>query len=116
MLPNRMNLNKQTEDHLKKLKQATGISPNVSSRIAFFRSIESTFRYSAENAKRLDGSLVLDKVTWLGSTQLVTELTLKLTYPELAEKEAMAAWAAHVEDGIASLRNHKNLSLFSISL
>lgn len=109
MLPNRMNLNKQTEDHLKKLKQATGISPNVSSRIAFFRSIESTFRYSAENAKKSDGSLVLDKVTWLGSTQLVTELTLKLTYPELGEKEVMAAWAAHVEDGIASLRNHKNL-------
>ena len=116
MLPNRMNLNKQTEDHLKKLKQATGISPNVSSRIAFFRSIESTFRYSAENAKRLDGSLVLDKVTWLGSTQLVTELTLKLTYPELGEKEVMAAWAAHVEDGIASLRNHKKLLDLSIAI
>ena len=109
MLPNRMNLNRTTEEQLKKLKQFTGISPNVSSRIAFYRSIESTFRYSATSAKKLDGSLVLDKVTWLGDTQLVTELTLKLTYPELNEKEKMAAWAAHVEDGIASLRNHKNI-------
>lgn len=109
MLPNRMNLTKQTEEQLKKLKQFTGISPNVSSRIAFFRSMEAGFKYSAESAKKLDGSLVLDKVTWLGETQLVTELTLKLTYPELDEKEKMAAWAAHVEDGVASLRNHKKL-------
>ncbi len=115
MLPNRMNLNKTTEEQLKKLKQFTGISPNVSSRIAFYRSIESDFRYSPEYAKKLDGSLVLDKVTWLGETQLVTELTLKLTYPDLDEKEKMAAWAAHVEDGIASLRNHKNLLSFSSS-
>ena len=116
MLPNRMNLNRTTEEQLKKLKQFTGIAPNVSSRIAFYRSIESTFRYSAESAKKLDGSLVLDKVTWLGDTQLVTELTLKLTYPELDKKEKMAAWAAHVEDGIASLRNHKNLNSLSLSI
>ncbi|WP_413698555.1 DndE family protein [Psychromonas sp. KJ10-10] len=94
MLPNRMNLNRTTEERLKKLKQFTGISPNVSSRIAFYRSIESDFRYSAESAKKLDGSLVLDKVTWLGDTQLITELTLKLTYPELDEKGKMAAWAS----------------------
>ena len=115
MLPNRMNLNRTTEEQLKKLKQFTGISPNVSSRIAFYRSIESDFRYSAESAKKLDGSLVLDKVTWLGETQLVTELTLKLSYPELDEKGKMAAWAAHVEDGIASLRNYKALSSLSQS-
>ena len=116
MLPNRMNLNRTTEEQLKKLKQFTGIAPNVSSRVAFYRSIESNFRYSAETAKKLDGSLVLDKVTWLGDTQLVTELTLKLTYPDLDEKGKMAAWASHVEDGIASLRNHKNLSSLTTAL
>lgn len=116
MLPNRMNLSKTTEEQLKKLKGFTGISPNVSSRIAFFRSIESGFRYSAEAAKKLDGNLVLDKVTWLGDTQLVTELVLKQTYPDLDDKETMAAWAAHVEDGIAALRNHKNLLDFANNL
>ncbi|MGF1691346.1 DNA sulfur modification protein DndE [Photobacterium kagoshimensis] len=116
MLPNRMNLSKTTEEQLKKLKGYTGISPNVSSRIAFFRSVESGFKYSAETAKKLDGSLVLDKVTWLGDTQLVTELVLKQNYPDLDDKETMAAWAAHVEDGIAALRNHKNLLDFTNNL
>ncbi|WP_299005077.1 DNA sulfur modification protein DndE [uncultured Shewanella sp.] len=113
MLPNRLNLNKQTEEHLKKLKQYTGIAPNVSSRIAFFRSIESGFSYQAaelaENDKKLDGSLVLDKITWMGDTQLVTEQLLKLKYPTLTGRALMSAWAAHVEDGIAGLRNYKSI-------
>ncbi|CEO42021.1 DNA sulfur modification protein DndE [Photobacterium kishitanii] len=116
MLPNRMNLSRTTEDQLKLLKQRTGISPNVSSRIAFFRSIESNFRFTTDIAKKLDGSLVLDKVTWLGETQLITELVLKQTYPNLDDKEMMAAWAAHIEDGIAALRNHKSLLAFSEAL
>ncbi|MBB1361060.1 DNA sulfur modification protein DndE [Shewanella sp. SR44-4] len=109
MLPNRMNLTKQTEEHLKKLKQFTGISPNVSARIAFFRSIESGFKCTNSATVKLDGALVLDKVTWLGETQLVTELMMKWHYPDLKGRELMAAWAAHVEDGIAAIRNHKQL-------
>lgn len=91
------------------MKGYTGITPNVSARIAFFRSIESDFRYSGQEAK-LDGSLVLDKYTWLGETSDVTELVLKMYYPELDAKEYQQAWAAHVEDGIAAIRNHKNVS------
>ncbi|HHX8672280.1 TPA: DNA sulfur modification protein DndE [Vibrio alginolyticus] len=109
MLPNRMNLTRTTEEQLKKLKGYTGITPNVSARIAFFRSIESDFRYSGQEAK-LDGSLMLDKYTWLGETSDVTELVLKMYYPELDTKAYQQAWAAHVEDGIAGIRNHRNLS------
>lgn len=108
MLPNRMQLTKQTEEKLKRLKIYTGITPNVSARLAFFRSVESGFRYSG-NDRKLDGSLVLDKITWLGETVQVTELVLAITYPDLEQKELTKAWAAHVEDGIASLRNHKSL-------
>ncbi|MDE1318072.1 DNA sulfur modification protein DndE [Vibrio aestuarianus] len=115
MLPNRMNLTRSTEEQLKKLKGYTGITPNVSARIAFFRSIESDFRYSGIEAK-LDGSLVLDKFTWLGETNDVTELVLKMYYPELDTKEYQQAWAAHVEDGISSIRNHKNISNLSEKL
>jgi DNA sulfur modification protein DndE len=111
-----MNLTKQTEEHLKKLKQFTGISPNVSARIAFFRSIESGFKYTNAATVKLDGTLVLDKVTWLGDTQLVTELMMKMYYPNLQGREFMAAWAAHVEDGIAAIRNHKRLSNLSKEL
>ncbi|AXD73630.1 DNA sulfur modification protein DndE [Salmonella enterica] len=113
MLPNRMMLSRQTEDHLKKLKGYTGITPNVAARLAFFRSVESEFRYSPErDTKKLDGSLVLDKITWLGETLQATELVLKMLYPQIEQKVMIKAWAAHVEDGIAGLRNYRGLRDF----
>jgi len=113
MLPNRMQLSRQTEEQLKRLKGYTGVTPNVAARLAFFRSVESEFRYSPErDTKKLDGSLVLDKITWLGETLQATELVLKMLYPHIEQKEAIKAWAAHVEDGIASLRNHRNIANF----
>lgn len=114
MLPNRMVLSRQTEDQLKKLKGYTGITPNVAARLAFFLSVESEFRYSPEqDSKKLDGSLVLDKITWLGETLQATELILKMLYPQMEQKQIFKAWAAHVEDGIAALRNHRSLTSFS---
>ncbi|WP_049294603.1 DNA sulfur modification protein DndE [Franconibacter helveticus] len=114
MLPNRMMLSRQTEEQLKKLKGYTGITPNVAARLAFFRSVESGFLYSPDqDSKKLDGFLVLDKITWLGETFQTTELVLKMLYPHIPQKDMIKAWAAHVEDGIASLRNHRNLIDFS---
>ncbi|WP_425287490.1 DNA sulfur modification protein DndE [Pseudomonas panipatensis] len=110
-----MQLTSQTEEQLKKLKGYTGVTPNIAARLAFFRSIESNFRYQLDNRK-LDGALVLDKVTWLGETALTTELLLRLNYPGLSPKDLVKAWAAHVEDGIAPLRNHRNLKDFSLAL
>lgn len=110
MLPNRMQLNKTVEEQLKKLKASTGITPNISARIAFFRSIESDYTYQPNVVYKLDGSLTLDKFTWLGKTQLVTELLLKQRYPDLDGKEMQIAWASHVENGIGALRNYKYLS------
>ncbi|MGX9834678.1 DNA sulfur modification protein DndE [Enterobacter dykesii] len=114
MLPNRMQLSRQTEEQLKKLKGYTGITPNVAARLAFFRSIESEFKYRINtDDKKLDGTLVLDKITWLGETLQATELVLRMLYPNLEEKMMIKAWAAHVEDGIAALRNYRNLNDFS---
>lgn len=111
MLPNRMQLSRQTEEQLKRLKSYTGITPNVAARLAFYRSVESGFRFSIDrDNKKLDGSLVLDKITWLGETLQTTELMLKMLYPQMEQKELIKAWAAHVEDGIAALRNHRSLS------
>lgn len=113
MLPNRMQLSRQTEEQLKKLKGYTGITPNVAARLAFFRSVESEFRYSLEqDSKKLDGSLVLDKITWLGETLQTTELVLKMLYPQLEQKILIKAWAAHIEDGVAGLRNYRGLKDF----
>ncbi|WP_415892548.1 DNA sulfur modification protein DndE [Neptuniibacter sp. PT8_73] len=112
MLPNRMHLKKQTEEQLKRLKNYTGINPNVSARVAFLRSMESGFRFTGEPVN-LDGSLNLDKVTWLGELELVIETLLRKHYPELSSKELEQAWASHVEDGISALRNHRSLHDFS---
>ncbi|CAI1106355.1 DNA sulfur modification protein DndE [Serratia quinivorans] len=114
MLPNRMVLSHQTEEQLKKLKGYTGITPNVAARLAFFRSVESEFRYIPDrDNKKLDGAMTLDKITWLGETLQATELVLKMLYPQLEQKLLVKAWAAHVDDGIASVRNHRNLLSFS---
>lgn len=109
MLPNRMNLSKIVEEQLKRLKAQTGITPNIAARIAFFKSIESGHEFDANIEHKLDGALVLDKITWLGKTQQATELLLKLRYPELESKRLQAAWASHVEHGISSLRNERSL-------
>tara|TARA_Y100000994_G_C15634579_1_gene418560 strand:+ start:66 stop:419 length:354 start_codon:yes stop_codon:yes gene_type:complete len=116
MLPNRMQLSRTVEEQLKKLKGYTGVTPNVSARIAFFRSIESDFRYDPATDYTTNGSLTLDKITWLGRTQEITELLLKHTYPDLEGKQLQHAWAAHVEHGISSLRNFKTLTELSSKL
>lgn len=117
MLPNRMQLSRHTEEQLKRLKGYTGVTPNVAARLAFFRSVESNFRYSPERDNiKLDGVLVLDKITWLGETLQATELVLKMIYPQLNQKAMIKAWAAHVDDGIAALRNYRNLKDFTSAL
>ncbi|MEN4573834.1 DNA sulfur modification protein DndE [Pantoea agglomerans] len=117
MLPNRMQLSRQTEEQLKKLKVYTGITPNIAARLAFFRSVESDFLYLPErDSLKLDGTLVLDKITWLGETIKATELVLTMLYPNLEHKAMLKAWAAHVEDGIAAMRNYRNIKDFSLNL
>ncbi|MFA0280377.1 DNA sulfur modification protein DndE [Vibrio sp. 10N.222.55.F12] len=116
MLPNnQFSLSISTENQLKKLSANTGITRNILARVAFFRSVEGSFRFD-ENRKELQGSLKLGKNNWLGETTIVAELLLKLYYPNLSEHDYVQAWAAHVEDGLASIRNHESLSGLSFAL
>lgn len=108
MLPNRLQLNSRVEEQLKRLKSTTGIAPNISSRIAFFRSVESGYRFDGSDYKT-DGKMSMDKAVWLGDTGVATELILKMLYPEFDTKKIVQAWAAHVDDGSASLRSHREL-------
>lgn len=111
MLPNRLQLNIRVEEQLKRLKASTGINPNISARIAFFRSVESGYRFNGNDYKT-DGNMSMDKAVWLGDTATASELILKMLYPHLDGKKMMQAWAAHVDDGIASLRTHKDIISF----
>mgnify|MGYP001193606012 CR=1 FL=1 len=116
MLPQTMWLNKSVEEQLQTLKGKTGVTPNVAARIAFFRSIERGFVFDRNADYKLSGNLKLDKFTWLGKTQIVTELLLKQRYPEYSDKELQTAWAAHVEDGVSAIRNHSSLLLLASNL
>ncbi|TMO64585.1 DNA sulfur modification protein DndE [Pseudoalteromonas aurantia] len=105
MLPQTMWLKKSVEEQLQNLKANTGITPNVAARIAFFHSVESGFVFDKTTDYKLSGSLKLDKFTWLGKTQQVTELLLKQRYPDFSDKELQMAWAAYVENGTPYIRN-----------
>ena len=76
--------------------------------MAFFISVESGNRYNYEPIE-LDGTLSLDKVTWLGDTALATEMTLQMLYPEQDTQENTKAWAYHVMQGSKSFRNAKSI-------
>lgn len=99
-LPNTLWLSKSAEERLKKQKEETGLTPNIGARLAFFKSVESGFVFDPIQQHPLNGALKLDKVTWLGKTQMATELMLKMLYPQFNEKEMWSAWAAHVNAGL----------------
>ncbi|MGO2129189.1 MAG: DNA sulfur modification protein DndE [Pseudoalteromonas prydzensis] len=109
ILPNRgMKLTIETDEFLRRLKGRTKVTPNVLARIAFFTSVEAGNRYNGEPIE-LNGSLSLDKVTWLGETGLITEMTLQMLYPDNDQQQNTKAWAYHVMQGSKSFRNVKNI-------
>lgn len=110
ILPNRgLKLPADTDDLLRKLKLRTKVTPNVISRISFFKSVESGERYTGQT-QVIDGSLTLDKITWLGELSDIIEATLKMLYPNLNnEKEYYQAWAYHVVHGTKMLRMVKSI-------
>lgn len=99
MLPNNFKLFQETEDKLKRLKKKNGMSPNIAARIAFFKSVESGYRYS-EDKKKPDGSMALNNSIWFGEYELLFETLLKELYPNLDEQHLSSAWANHVRQGI----------------
>jgi len=108
MLANNFRLFQETEDKLKRFKKQTGISPNISSRIAFFSSIESGYRYTVDENKP-DGSMNLNNSIWFGEYELLFETMLKDLYPELNEDLLVKAWATHVKHGENSLNIQSKL-------
>lgn len=110
MLPSRnLRIPKETEDQLKRLKQRAKVTPNVSSRLAFFISVESGYRYSGGHIA-MDSTLNLDKVTWLGELAPAIDATLQMLYVGLDGDELRKAWADHVRDGVTKMRAKDSIS------
>ncbi|TFH85693.1 DUF1832 domain-containing protein [Billgrantia azerbaijanica] len=99
MLPNRITVSAITEEKLKREKARTGKQPNIAVREAFFSALEKGILIYDLN-KFSPGSMSMDKKTWLGETEITTELTLNQLYPGLSPEEKAKAWALTVERGI----------------
>jgi len=102
MLPNNFKLFQATEDKFKKLKTKTGLTPNVSARIAFFSSIEGGYKYILDDQKP-SGSLALSKTIWFGDYESLVETLLRDFYPDLDDESLVKAWASHVKHGESEL-------------
>ncbi|WP_417664243.1 DndE family protein [Pseudidiomarina donghaiensis] len=110
MLPNTLWLTKDLEDRFKMLKQKTGVSPNIMARIAFFRSLEQGFECDLSIECKLNGTLKLDRLTWLGATELATNIALKKCYPDVTDARSLhKIWAMHVESGASIFHNIDSL-------
>lgn len=110
MLPNKMRISEKALKSLMRLQGNTGLTPNIGARIAFFKSIEGSFRYNPNRHTIDTKGRELDKHSWLGDHPEIIEMLLKQTYPSLSNRELYHAWNKHVDDGAAIIEGAKNLS------
>lgn len=110
MLPNKMRISERALKSLMRLQGNTGLTPNIGARVAFFKSIEGSYRYNpAKNLIDTKGR-ELDKHSWLGDHPEIIEMLLRQTYPSLNKRELYYAWISHVDDGAVLIEGTKNLS------
>jgi DNA sulfur modification protein DndE len=108
MLPNRIHLSKIASEQLKLLKGRTGITPNILARIALARSIKEGFNYKLKEDMTLDG-LEFQMPTLLGEYALLYERLLVELHQFENSNDLTLALAAHIENGLASIRSVKDL-------
>lgn len=110
MLPNKMRISEKALKSLMRLQGNTGLTPNIGARVAFFKSIEGSFRYNPNRHTIDTKGRELDKHSWLGDYPEIVEMLLKQLYPDLSRKEIYHAWIKHIDDGAAMIENTKNLA------
>lgn len=109
MLPNKMKISERATNSLRRLQGNTGLTANVSARVAFFLSLEKGHRYNPKTDTIEHTGRELDKHTWLGDNAEIVEMLLKETYPSLTKQELYKAWVSHIDDGSVQIENKKSL-------
>jgi DNA sulfur modification protein DndE len=110
MLPNKMKISENATNSLRRFQNNTGLTVNIGSRLAFFKSIERGFRFNPENDHTEHNGRELDKHTWLGEHASLIEMLLVQIYPTLNHKERYTAWINHVENGCSIIDGKKSLA------
>ena len=109
MLPNKMKISESATNSLSKFKGKTGLTVNVGARLAFFTSIERGFRFDPATDIAEHSGRELDKHTWLGNHDGITEQLLNEAYPSLTKSQLHDCWAAHIDDGTKRIEHIKDL-------
>ncbi|MEY8213093.1 MAG: DNA sulfur modification protein DndE [Colwellia sp.] len=109
MLPNKMKISERATNSLRRLQGNTGLTANVSARVAFYLSLEKGHRYNPKTDTVEHTGRELDKHTWLGDNAEIVEMLLKETYPNLTKQELYKAWVNHIDDGSVQIENKKSL-------
>lgn len=109
MLPNKMKISERATNSLRRLQSNTGLTANISARVAFFLSLEKGHRYDPKTDTVEHTGRELDKHTWLGDNAEIVEMLLKETYPKLTKQELYKAWVSHIDDGSVQIENKKSL-------
>ncbi len=110
MLPNKMRISERATTALRRLQGNTGLTANISSRIAFFISIERGFRFDPATDTVEQNGRELDKYTWLGDHADIVEMLLVQYYPNFTKQERYKAWAGHIDDGSTLIEGKKSLA------
>ena len=109
MLPNKMKISERATTSLRRLQSNTGLTANISARVAFFLSLEKGHRFNPKTDSVEHDGRELDKHTWLGDNAEIVEMLLKETYPSFTKQELYKAWVSHIDDGSAQIENKKTI-------
>lgn len=104
-----MKISERATNSLRRLQSNTGLTANISSRVAFFLSIEKGHRFNPKTDGIEHDGRELDKHTWLGDNVEIVEMLLKETYPSLTKQELYKAWVSHIDDGSVLIEDKKSL-------
>ena len=109
MLPNRVQLSKTATNKLQNIKNRTGVTPNMSSRIAMVKALESTTSLDNAGVEDSEGQ-ILNRDVLFGEHAEVYELLIR-EYLSLnsIEMELDKVIAALIEIGVHKISHAKNL-------
>jgi DNA sulfur modification protein DndE len=108
MLPSSIRYAKRTWDTLRLLQQRTGLRPNVLSRYAFVRSLQSDYDARRATVNTM-GAHELPISTAFGDQQFAYHLLIISRYGGLTKGDAGRVIANHIADGVSQLRGIEDL-------
>ena len=109
MLPNRVQLSKTATNKLQNIKNRTGITPNISSRIAIVKALESTSSLENAGVEDSDGQ-VLNRDVLFGEHAEIYELLVReyLTINSI-DMELDRVIASLIEIGVHKISHVRNV-------